>query len=383
MRIAFMSAATAFSIATASHAEGLPDIKAQSEQQRKPNLVVGKKIAELDRRKRKPEAQFAKQHAVSARPGNAAGTMTSEYAARQTQYKKALPPDDRLTWHGVTLYGLVDMGLTYQNHGAPLNNTTGVGLNYLIARNSNRSYFGVGPNAMSSSFVGLKGNEDLADGLSVVFNLQTGFNPQSGRLTDGLGSIVQNNGLPVGAQNSFADSAKDGQAFNVAAYGGLSSPMYGTLTYGRQSALTSDGVANYDPMSNSIAFSLIGFQGATGGGGDTENRILDNSLKYAVNLGIFRVAVETQLGSGTNSAPRNVVQGQIGWDYMGLSLDAIFSHVQDAVSSAPLTSAQVQSVTALGIGQGSGFCFGYGLGQHRRYAARQVRHRSGEASWWL
>jgi hypothetical protein len=136
-------------------------------------------------------------------------------------------------------------------------------------------------------------------------------------------------------------------------------------------------------MSNSIAFSLIGFQGATGGGGDTENRILDNSLKYAVNLGIFRVAVETQLGSGTNSAPRNVVQGQIGWDYMGLSLDAIFSHVQDAVSSAPLTSAQVQSVTALGIGQGSGFCFGYGLGQHRRYAARQVRHRSGEASWWL
>jgi predicted porin len=39
-------------------------------------------------------------------------------------------------------------------------------------------------------------------------------------------------------QNSFADSAKDGQAFNVAAYAGLSSPTYGTLTYGRQNALT-------------------------------------------------------------------------------------------------------------------------------------------------
>src|SRR3981081_4511339 len=46
-----------------------------------------------------------------------------------------------------------------------------------------------------------------------------------------------------------------------------SSPIYGTLTYGRQSALTSDGVVNYDPMGNSGAFSLIGFQGATGGGG--------------------------------------------------------------------------------------------------------------------
>ena len=86
-------------------------------------------------------------------------------------------------------------------------------------------------------------------------------------------------------QNSFADSAKDGQAFNVAAYAGLSSPIYGTLTYGRQNALTSDGVVDYDPMSNSGAFSLIGFQGATGGAGDTENRIFDNSFKYAVNIG--------------------------------------------------------------------------------------------------
>jgi predicted porin len=173
------------------------------------------------------------------------------------------------------------MGVTYQNHGAPLSNTAGLGLNYLISKNSNGSYFGVGPNALSSSFVGLKGNQEIADGLSAIFNLQTGFNPQSGKLSDGLGSIVQNNGLPVGMQNSFADSAKDGQAFNVAAYAGLSSPIFGTLTYGRQNALTSDGVVNYDPMSNSGAFSLIGFQGATGGAGDTENRIFDNSFKYA------------------------------------------------------------------------------------------------------
>jgi Outer membrane protein (porin) len=136
----------------------------------------------------------------------------------------------------------------------------------------------------------LNGNQEIADGLSAVFNLQTGFNPQSGKLSDGLGSIVQNNGLAIGQQNSFADSAKDGQAFNVAAYAGLSSPIYGTLTYGRQNALTSDGVVNYDPMSNSGAFSLIGFQGATGGAGDTENRIFDNSFKYAVNVGPFRAA---------------------------------------------------------------------------------------------
>jgi predicted porin len=250
------------------------------------------------------------------------------------------------------------MGVTYQNHGAPLSNTAGLGLNYLISKNSNRSYFGVGPNALSSSFVGLKGDQEIADGWSAIFNLQTGFNPQSGKLSDGLGSIVQNNGLAIGQQNSFADSAKDGQAFNVAAYAGLSSPIYGTLTYGRQSALTSDGVVNYDPMSNSGAFSLIGFQGATGGAGDTENRFFDNSFKYAVNFGAFRAAVETQIKSGAFSAPGNAVEGQIGADYAGLSVDAIFSHVADGVSSAPLTTAQITTAAALGINQGAGLVSG-------------------------
>jgi hypothetical protein len=65
--------------------------------------------------------------------------------------------------------------------------------------------------------------------------------------------------------------------------------------------------------------------------------------------------VETQLRGGGNSAPHNVIQGQLGGDYAGFSVDAIFSHVQDAVTSAPLTSAQVMAVNALGINQGSGF----------------------------
>jgi predicted porin len=45
---------------------------------------------------------------------------------------------------------------------------------------------------------------------------------------------VQNNGVAIDRQNSFADSAKDGQAFNVTAYAGLSSHTYGTLTYGHK-----------------------------------------------------------------------------------------------------------------------------------------------------
>jgi predicted porin len=347
-----ISAAVAFAFATAACADERADIQTQARELREQNLALTKRLAELERRQRKLEARSA----VAARPSNPANSIAADHASFKAPAKTAPPADDSLTWHGITLYGLIDMGVTYQNHGAPLSNTAGLGLNYLIAKNSNGPYFGVAPNALSSSFVGLKGNQELFDDLSVVFNLQTGFNPQSGKLSDGLGSVVQSNGLVVGAQNSFADSAKDGQAFNVAAYAGLSSPKWGTLTYGRQNALTSDGVTAYDPMGNSGAFSLIGFQGATAGAGDTENRIYDNSFKYALNLGPIRTAVEAQLRSGLNGGAGNAFEAEIGGDFGGLSLDAIFAHVEDAISSAPLPAGA--ALPAALTNPGSGFVAG-------------------------
>jgi len=351
VRTTFISAAAVCAFATAGQASELSDIQAQAKQLLEQNRALTKRIADLEKRQHKLEAQPAKQPAVAARPAGPGDTMAADYAKYKAEYKKG-PVDDSLTWHGITLYGLVDMGVTYQNHGAPLSNTAGLGLNYLISKNSNGSYFGVGPNALSSSFIGLRGNQELFDGLSAIFNLQTGFNPQSAKLSDGLGSIVQNNGLAIGQQNTFADSAKDGQAFNVAAYAGLSSPVYGTFTYGRQSALTSDGVVNYDPMGNSGAFSLIGFQGATGGGGATENRIFDNSFKYAVSVGPFRAAAEAQLRAGFGGATGNALQGQIGADYAGLSVDAIVSHIEDAITSAPLPVGTLLPATLINPGNG-------------------------------
>jgi predicted porin len=352
-----ISAAAVCAFATASYGGELSDIDAQTKQLREQNQALTKRISDLEKRQRKLEARPAAQPAAAARSAKPVVSTAADYANYKAEYKKP-PLDDSLTWHGITLYGLVDVGVTYQNHGTPLNNLAGSGLNYLISRNSNGSYFGVGPNALSSSFIGLKGNQEIADGLSAVFNLQTGFNPQSGLLSNGLGSIAQNNGLSLAQQNAFADSAKNGQAFNLAAYAGLSSPIYGTLTYGRQSALTSDGVANYDPLSNSAAFSVIGFQGATGGAGDTENRIYDNSLKYAVNIGPFRAAAEASLRAGPFSGSQgNAFEGQIGADYLGLSVDAIFAHVEDAVSASPLSAAQL-SIASATIGQEAGIVAG-------------------------
>lgn len=375
---ALMSAAAVLSIATAAHADELSDVKAQSEHIREQNQVLAKQVVELEKRLHKLETQPAKQPVVAARPAPPANPG----APAAGNYNKApsfVADDGSLTWHGITLYGGIDMGLAYQTHGTPLSNSAGFGLGYLISKNSNKPYFGAAPNALSASNIGLKGNEELFPGLSAVFNLQTSFLPTSGRLADGLGSIVQNNGVPLTAQTTFADSSKDGQALNTAAYAGLSSPVYGTLTYGRQNSLTLDGVIAYDPMGGAGAFSLVGFQGATAGGGDTENARLDNSLKYTVNLGPFRAGAAAQLSSsGDNS--RNIVQGQIGVDYLGVSLDAIYGHVNDAISSAPLAVGFVPTSTQLAQA-GSGLVAGtvsdnnslmllarYGIGPVKLYA---------------
>ena len=67
-------------------------------------------------------------------------------------------------------------------------------------------------------------------------------------------------------------------------YSGGSSPIYGTLTFGRQNTPFLDGVNAYDPMGGSYAFSLIGNSGKTCGDGDTEYVSLDHgdqvSRKY-------------------------------------------------------------------------------------------------------
>ena len=128
---------------------------------------------------------------------------------------KARPPEnDDLCWHGVCLYGNFDMGLSYVQHGDPFNAMAGGPQNYMVEKASNGSQFGVGANQMSTSFIGLRGKQEIADNLYAVFNLQTLFNPASGMNANGIGAIVQNNGLGAAPHlqnaNSYGDSSKAG-----------------------------------------------------------------------------------------------------------------------------------------------------------------------------
>jgi predicted porin len=102
----------------------------------------------------------------------------------------------------VTLYGLIDDAIQF-THNATSGGTNLIGLN---------------PGNLQGSRWGLKGTEDLGDGLKAIYQLENGFNPNTGKL--GQGS----------------------REFGRQAYVGLQGNQYGTFTMGRQ----------YDPLVHQV-----------------------------------------------------------------------------------------------------------------------------------
>jgi predicted porin len=255
-----------------------------------------------------------------------------------------VPPinEGLLSYDGITVYGGIDLGVGYESHGTPTNGAYGPGNEYLLSKNSNHSQFGEAPNALSYSNIGLRGKELLIPGLSFIFNMQTTFNPYSFRLSDGLKSLQENNGVALDRQTSNGDSSRAGQGLNSFYYAGFSSPDFGALTFGRQNTITLDKVIEYDPMSASNAFSVIGYQGATAGGGDTEDARLDNAAKYSVVYGPLHFGALYQVPSfNATGWPHSAYQLDAGATFGGLSVDGVFSKIHGAISAASLTAPQV------------------------------------------
>ncbi|MFD1557558.1 porin [Paraburkholderia silviterrae] len=101
----------------------------------------------------------------------------------------------------VTLYGVIDESIQWV-HNAP------------DAAGHNKNLIGLAGGNLSGNRFGLKGTEDLGGGLKAIFQLENGFDINTGKLGQG--------GLMFGRQ----------------AYVGLTHEQYGTVTLGRQ----------YDPL---------------------------------------------------------------------------------------------------------------------------------------
>ena len=251
--------------------------------------------------------------------------------------------DSSLTWKGITLYGIVDIGVQYDTHSAPFSDYFPPGSNSLVQKNDYDSPVGLTPSNLSQSRIGVAGNEPIGGDWAAVFRLETFFNPQSGNVSDGIKAVALNNGKPLTSQVSGVDTSIAGQAFSGAMYAGFASPTYGSFTFGRNVTIVADGISKYDPMGAAQAFSVIGFSGTAAGGGDTEDRRLDQSLKYVAKYGPVHVGAMYEFGSYSGSTDTGY-QFQLGAEFAGLSADAYYFKKYDAIGISSLSVAQAADV---------------------------------------
>ncbi|MGB0045883.1 MAG: carboxypeptidase regulatory-like domain-containing protein [Terriglobales bacterium] len=260
--------------------------------------------------------------------------------------------DCTLTWHGITVYGAYDIGVGWVSHGLPEN-----GYNYegesLVNRNGYQHRFVVAPNNLQQTGFGIRGKEEFMPGWSVVFNASTGINPQSGLLANASKTDIINNGLPRASYSIAIDGARAGQPFNDEYYGGVSSKIFGTLTFGRQRSLGTDAMLQYDPANGSYAFSYIGYKVTMAGGGDTEDSRWDDAVKYRLTVGPIHFGAMYKFADGsagcysaaaatgatwtaTSCTPEAAHDNAWGFDLGGelgkFSADAVFQHYNQAIS---------------------------------------------------
>jgi predicted porin len=287
------------------------------------------------------------------------GLMVSAQAAdlSVSSVKDAVPavPDGPITWMGVTFYGTIDVGYAYVHNGTYPNGAfyEGAGGQIFGSPFNHQQVSTLNDNALSLSNVGIKIEEQLGYGFLAIGKLQTDWNPISGELADACASLLRNSGRSLFNMDNNGDGSRCGQAFSNAAYGGVSHPLYGTLTAGRQYSLVLDGMSTYDPMALSQAFSLIGYSGTAGGGvGSTEDARWDNSVKYIFTYGPFHAAGMYTNGGQDTPMVNDAYGANAGVTYMGFSVDGFYTKENGAVNlnRLPLATNGILGTTPLFTG---------------------------------
>jgi predicted porin len=271
----------------------------------------------------------------------------SSQAFAQQKTGPGITGEDSLTWKGITLYGVIDIGLQYDTHSAPFTPFRPSASGNIVRQNSRQSVIGLTPSNMGQSRVGLQGIEALNDEWSAVFQVETFFNPQSGEIADSLKSLAVNNGLPPAKQSVGVDGSSAGQALQTS-YVGLKSQRFGTLTFGRQATLLYEGIVKYDPNYNASAFGLLGASNTYSGAGSQENNRIDSMAKYVLSFNDRVHLGALYKFNGSSGSANTAFQADIGAEFAGASVDAYYSKVNSAITATSLTAAQVAKLPASG-----------------------------------
>lgn len=250
-----------------------------------------------------------------------------------------------ITLGGVTVYGVLDFSLAYQQHGTPPSPYQNG--NYLISKNDGGSSLNVTNNAVSQSTIGLKFNQPLdrfrLKDVALVGSAQSYIQPSFGFLEDTCRSLVRANGTgdAVGTPSN-ADSSFCGQTFGGDLYAGLKSRQWGELRYGRQSSVLNADFRQYDPQALSFANSPFGIAGTYGGGiGVPQDKVWNNAIQYVETIGVVHGAIEYRFsGQGMGGRALMIGAGAEGRGALkGLQFDGTWGHFNDGIVLSSLTSS--------------------------------------------
>jgi GBP family porin len=196
----------------------------------------------------------------------------------------------------VTLYGLIDAGITYTNN------------------QGGHSAWQETSGSVNGSRFGLRGSEDLGGGLKAIFTLENGFSINSGKL------------------------GQESRMFGRQAFVGLASDQYGAVTLGRQY----DSVVDYV---GPLALTGTGYGGTEfahpfdNDNLDNSFRI-DNSVKYSsANYGGFKFGALYGFSNQAAGFANNRAYSLGGsYTYGGLNVGAGYLQLNNNVSGGALTN---------------------------------------------
>ena len=246
------------------------------------------------------------------------GAITASVPAfAQQKTGPGITGDDSLTWHGITLYGVIDVGVQYDTHSAPFTPYRPAASGNIVRQNDSQSVIGLTPSNMGQSRVGLQGIEPLIDDWSAVFQVETFFNPavrRNRRFSEVVGREQRSS--PWRTKASVSTAARPVRPSRPP-MSGLKSARFGTLTFGRQVTLLSEGHIKYDPNYDATAFGLLGASNTYSGGGSSEDNRLDSTAKYYVSFDDLVHLGALYKFNGSNGSANTAFQADIGGQYAG------------------------------------------------------------------
>lgn len=154
----------------------------------------------------------------------------------------------------VTLFGLIDLGLQYNNVSTP--------------SQSSASRIGVASGQSRPTVFGIRGVEDLGNGNAVVFNLTSNFNASNGQLADT--NTLFNQQATLGIRNDTYGQVDFGRQTNMASKYFVTIDPFNTY-FGQAGMGTSFGAANNARYSNMIMFQSASYSGFSAGAGYSFN----------------------------------------------------------------------------------------------------------------